>query len=636
MKKIYLLALIPVLAAVAFFTWQNLPTKRFAKHVIKARLYVKEKNFTAARSEYESAFKAKGGYTPYASMEVLRLTNRMNAMDKKLPDALKNTRLYVNQNPKDAEGRLILSQLAFQLGDVQTAFNTLDTLLQMDPANINARLLLTAIRARQGRLDLAEEQLRYLSDKYPDSAQALLPLAEVLVQRGQVLEGRKFVNQVLTKHPTDAKAQLILVDSYLKEGKLDSAVALLDRWKATDSVHQLQFQLRKAQIFSRNKQYREAIAALSAYKDPKEANAPAFAERAVYYACLGKYDTAITMYKKLEDLAPGAKVRVKTMLFYLYMKTNNPALALESVKIAQISDPSPALLPPIIAAYLSMGEENRALDVIKTQKDSVKKTLTNFKNELLPDREFIGQWALVTYFALNNQDAMAFEAVKDFYTRWPKVPVTTLLWVGQLSNVGKPAEAAKILATLPKPDLTEQFAMVELLSKSNQADKAQKLAEKLAAEHPNLMGINVFLGDFWVKKDKEKALAFYQKELTVNPNNRVILNNLAWEFGVTQGNLAKAAPYLDKLQTMKNLDPQILDTVGWILALNGKFADGEKNIHIALDLVPDFPSYQYHMAYILTKTGNKPEARKYLEAALASKLSFEERKAAADLLAQQG
>ncbi len=636
MKKIYLLALIPILAAVAFLTWESRPAKRFAKHITKARLYVNEKNFTAARNEYESAYKAKGGYTPYASMEVLQLTNRLNVMDKKVPEAFKNTRMYVNGNPKDAEARLILSQLAFQLEDIQTTFDALDTLLQFDPGNLNARLLLANIRARQGRLDLAEEQLRYLSDKYPDSVQAILPLAEILAQRGHPAECRKFLNHVLTLQPKNATAQLILVDGYLKERKPDSALAFLDHWKRTDTTHQLQIQLRKGEIYAQSKQFEAAIAATSAFQEAKEANAPAFAQRAVFYACSGKYDSAIDLYKKLEVLAPAAKVRIKTMLYYLYMKTNNPVLALESVKTAQIASPGPALLAPIVAAYMSMGKDKEAMDAIKNQRDSVKKAVTNFKNQLIPDRDFIGQWALIAYFGLNDQDAMTYDAVKAFYTRWPKVPVAILLWAGQLSSVGNAAEGAKVMATLPKPNVTQQIALMQLLYKSKQVEKAVKLADKLADENPKLPGLNAFMADYWMKSDKAKAMTLYEKELTINPDNRIVLNNLAWEYGAKQNDLLKAAPYLDKLKAMKNLDPQLLDTVGWILALNGKYPEGEKNIRKALASVPDYPSFLYHLGYIMNKTGNKQDARKYLEESLASKIPFEERKDAEKLRGEMG
>jgi Flp pilus assembly protein TadD len=76
--------------------------------------------------------------------------------------------------------------------------------------------------------------------------------------------------------------------------------------------------------------------------------------------------------------------------------------------------------------------------------------------------------------------------------------------------------------------------------------------------------------------------------------------------------------------------------VGWILAVNGQAGEGERYVRNALDLVPDFPAFQYHLAYILNQTGNKEEARKLLKQALSASSNFEERKDAEKLMAELG
>jgi len=179
-------------------------------------------------------------------------------------------------------------------------------------------------------------------------------------------------------------------------------------------------------------------------------------------------------------------------------------------------------------------------------------------------------------------------------------------------------------------------ALLQLYVSSHQGDKAIPLAEKLEKEHPNLRGINNVLADYWMKKDKVKGLQYYEKELALNPDNLIVLNNLAWEYGINQKNLEKAQPYLEKLKAKKNLDPRILDTVGWILACNGKNPEAEKYIRNALDLIPDYPIFEYHLAFVLSQLGNKEEAKKRLDAALSSKLPFDERKDAEKLPATLG
>ncbi|HKP97253.1 MAG TPA: tetratricopeptide repeat protein [Fibrobacteria bacterium] len=630
------LSAVPVLAAVAFLVWQNLPEKRFAKHVTKARLYTKENNLTAARLEYEAAYGATGTFTPYASLEVLNLTNRMNLQDKNPAEALNNSRMFAQAHPEIKEGRIILAQLAFQLGETETAFNAINGVLEKDPWYFPARLLLTSVRAKQGRLDLAEEQLRYLYSRYPDSALALLPLAEVLLKQGRSAESRQFLARVLEKNPKNNRARLLMVDSYLKERKVDSAQSTLDAWKESDPEQLQALEIRKARLYSISNKLEEAKAALAPYRESKEANLPALSELAIVHVKGGFYDSAIAVYQAMGEISPAARLGAENMVFYLHMKNRNPARALEALKAIQITDKRPALMAPLVAAYLAIDQENKAVAFIQQQPDSLRQSLNAFKAQLVPDKEFIGQWALISYYGVNHQDYWVYQAVAELYKRWPRSPMAVEMYVSQLSSVGSAAEAAKVLATLENPSLTHKAAMLQLLSSSGQAEKAVALAEKLTAEYPKLQGINVMLADHWIKKDRARAFRYYEKELALNPGNTVVLNNMAWEYGINQANLEKAAPYLDRLRAAKNLDPRILDTIGWILAMNGKYDEGRTYIRNALDLVPDFPAFQYHWAYILAHEGNKEEARKYLDSALGTKLPFEERKEAEKLLAGLG
>ena len=636
MKKLWYLLLIPALAAVAFLVWQNLPSKRYAKHMTKARMFAKENNTSAARLEYQKAYDAQGGYTPYASLEVLELTNRINLQDRNAALALANSKSFVEKNPGIKQGRIILAQLAFQLGETETAFEALNTLIEADPGYFPARLLLTSVRAKQGRLDLAEDQLRYLYEKYPDSVQALLPLAEVLIKQGRVVESRTFLGRLLADNPKHTRARLLMVDSYLRERQVDSAALVLDAWKESEPEHQQAIQVRKARIFSLNNRLPEAKSALAPYLNPKEDNLQALSELAILHVKGGFYDSAISVYRSMAEISPGARQSSENLVFYLHLKNQNPARALEAIKGLQVSAKRNNLLAPLIAAYIAIGQENKVATLLEEQPDSVRKALEDFRADMVPDKDFIGQWALITYYGLNHQDFWVFQAVKDLYAKWPRSELAITLYTGQLSAVGNVKEAAKVLGTLEKPNLTQQIAILQLLSRSGQPEKAIAVAEKLSKENPQLHGINTTLADLWMTKDKAKAYLYYEKELAINPFNAVALNNMAWEYGINQASLEKATPYLDKLKAAKNLDPRILDTIGWILAMNGKLEEGEKYIRNALDLTPDYPAFQFHLAYILNQAGKRDEAKKILDSALSNKLPFEERKEAEKLLAQLG
>lgn len=636
MKKLGVLILLFALGGATFIFYQNLPSKRFAKHLGKARLFLKEKNYAAAREEYQKAYTAKGVYTPYVSLEVLSLSNRMSLQANDVKSALDNTRLFVKAHPDIEEGQILLAQLAFQQGELETAFPALEAALEINPYSFPARLLLTTVRSKQGRLDLAEAQGRILATKYPDSVEALLPLAEILLQENQTVESRKFLTKILAKDAKNNQARLLLVDSYLKERKPDSAQKVLDDWRDIDPEHILALQLRKAKIYSSMSKFGEAKAALEDFSQVKEGNIPIVSELAMIHVKQDQYEEALSLYQRIGDLGPGQRMGAQTMSFFLNLKNQNPALALETIKSMRVLDKRPVVMNYLLAAYMAIGQENKAREYIDQQPDSLKIPLNEFMSGLIPDKDFIGQWALFTYFAMNHEDLYALKVTQEMYKRWPHNKMAITLYTSRLSGIGAYTDAAKVLSTLPNPDLTYQLALLQIYTNAKQPEKTLALAEKLSREHPSLQGINNLLGDAWIKKDKTKVFVYYEKELVLNPENQSVLNNLAWEYAINQGNFEKAKPYFEKLKAKKSKDPRILDTVGWILASTGKSQEAEPYFRHGLDLAPDYPALHYHLGFILIQLGKKTEAIKHLDLALGSKDSFEGRKDAEKLRAQQG
>jgi tetratricopeptide (TPR) repeat protein len=361
MKKLWFLLLVPVLGLAALLVYQNLPEKRYARHMIKARLYANENNFTAAQMEYEAAYNSTGTFTPYVSLEVLRLMNRKSLQEKNVPQAVANSKDYVRTHPDNKEGRIILSELAFQTGELETAFESIEAVLAQDPGYFPARMLLTQVRTRQGRLDLAEEQLRYLYRKFPDSAETLLPLADNLLKQGKIAEGRQFVNEVLAAHPKNAYSRMLLVDSYLAERNIDTARALLEAWQKEAPPEMARpIAQRRSRLEALSGRFDEAIAVFAPFREIKEENIGILSDLAVIMAAKGDFDSCLALYAALGEAQPRVKAASERMGILIHLKNRNPARALESAKILQLGNKNLELLPLTLAAYLSLGQESKA------------------------------------------------------------------------------------------------------------------------------------------------------------------------------------------------------------------------------------------------------------------------------------
>lgn len=634
MKKI-LIALVALLisAGGAFLAYQNMPIKRHARHLIKARLLAGEGNLNAARLEYEKAYNITDTFTPYVSMEVLRIMNRLHLQDRDMAAALENTRKFTESNPEYVDGWVMLAELAFQSREPATAFDATGKALTLEPGNFPARLLLAKVRTQQGRLDLAEEQLRALHKFAPDSVDALVPLAENLLRQGQMQESRVFARKVLERNPKNGMARLLLVDGYLLERKADSAKEILDSWKEADPSLGMPIAIRKANLSSLLDRDAEAVETLRPYLENKAENLPAFSELALMHARKGRFDSSIAIYSRMEELSPAARSEILILKSYLLLKVQNPARALEALKTLEIGRRAESPASLLAATHLAMGQDHKIPELIIAQPDSTRGRLQAFVSQLPSDKKFIGQWALINYFQTNRQTYPVFLAVRELHSKWPKNPMAIGLYSSQLTSARQYKEAAAVLSTLDKPTLPQGMALMTLLLRSGQGGKAKAKAEQLLAEHPRQPGLNLFLGDYHMSlKEKDKGLEFYEKELAIDTGNLVAINNIAWEYGIGRQDLVKAKPYLDKLRSRKALDPRILDTIGWILAKNGS-AEGKEYLLTAVNIVPDNPVFNYHLGWHLAKSGDKEGARKHIQTALESKFPFEERAEATQLLA---
>jgi tetratricopeptide (TPR) repeat protein len=124
------------------------------------------------------------------------------------------------------------------------------------------------------------------------------------------------------------------------------------------------------------------------------------------------------------------------------------------------------------------------------------------------------------------------------------------------------------------------------------------------------------------KKQPDKANEQYQTILNIDKNFYPAANNLAWNYAEHGGNLDIALGLAQKAVETSN-DPEIADTLGWILYKKGIYAR-------ALELFRENnektrssnPVLLYHLGLAAYKEGDRTLARDSLTKALALNQSF--------------
>jgi tetratricopeptide (TPR) repeat protein len=253
---------------------------------------------------------------------------------------------------------------------------------------------------------------------------------------------------------------------------------------------------------------------------------------------------------------------------------------------------------------------------------------------LVPNAEFIGGWALFNYYQMNEQPYWMLKTLDSLYKRWPTNGLISRSYAAQLSAVGALPQALSIMNGIHGPTREDDFRMLELNRRLGRDQDALKIAHSMEKKYPQARGINAIISDIHLAKgENDKAILYALNELALDKENIICINNLAWIHGVINHDLAKAQPYLKRLEEMKNGDPRVLDTIGWILANSEQGPEAESYFKLALNISPNNPTLLYHFAWQQYKHGDKAKAADLVTKALALNRPFTEKSEAQKLLA---
>jgi tetratricopeptide (TPR) repeat protein len=151
---------------------------------------------------------------------------------------------------------------------------------------------------------------------------------------------------------------------------------------------------------------------------------------------------------------------------------------------------------------------------------------------------------------------------------------------------------------------------------------------------PSIMTNLAMLYDMQSKRDL--ARKYYEMSIKTDPNNPLALNNLAYLITEGNGDLDVALSYANRAKQRLPGHPEVNDTLGWIYLkknLTDSAIDTFRNLVVQ---APQNPTYHYHYAMALLQKGDRENARKECQSALADKPAKEQENQIRQLLTKAG
>lgn len=505
-------------------------------------------------------------------------------------------------DPESAGKKTSLAVAHLVQGNTDHAFQELQEISAEDKG-ISADLALIAAHLRNNQLDKALNAIDVLIRKQPENPASYNLKAQAQLAKKDVPAARQSLEKALTVSPTFFPAAANLARLDMVEKKPDDARKRFEAILAADA---------------KNTQALLALAELKA-------------------ATGGSADEVATLIGKAVTAAPTESApRLALIQLHLKNKDNKKALSAANDAVAALPD-KPEIVEALGKVQRLSGDLNQAsttfgklatlqpgsplplMLLAETQLTSKNREegIKSLKKALEIKPDLLEAQAILANLAMENKDNKeALRIAGTIQQQKPKEAAGYLLegnihaaqkaWpnaIGAYRNGLRQASASSDLA----------IKLHGALLAADNAAEADKHAAGWIKEHPKDVAFRMYLGDLAsARKNFAQAAVHYQAAQALQPNNALILNNLAWSLGQTKS--PKALEYAEKANQLAPNQPAFMDTLAMLLADKGQTDKALDLLRAALKLAPQASTIQLNLAKVLVAAGRKDEARRELEA----------------------
>ncbi|MGJ8694106.1 MAG: XrtA/PEP-CTERM system TPR-repeat protein PrsT [Thalassotalea sp.] len=575
--------------------------------------------------------------------------------------AKKSLNQYLKKSPNSVEAKELLAEIALKENIPDKTLKILST-IDKRYYSLRTATLLMAANVETKNFKQAINTYQQLNETLQENGKIISLYTVALIATGESKAAIALIEKKAQQQPDSTDLQLMLGYHYLQYQFYDKALIIAEQLTnkanlplaalnyigvAYQSNEQSELSIsyyQKAlalapldlltstnliQLYISEGLYDEALAMTSTFlsKNPNETKI-----LSLHADCLLKMENisnAIVAYEQLNNLVPD-NLSHKYQLINLYLKAQKPELALDEIaKVKKLESLSSASLIAEAKAYL----------ILKQYAKSAKALNIAFGLNLeLPEKLI-----KIAELQIKAQDWHYLDrTIKQIITHKGNAEQVAILkslaFYGQL-------DVTSAVATLDKlKDKTylSYYHLANFHIKLKRFDKATEYAELSYKTAENLQALQILTKLYWLDKQEEKALALLAAWLEKQPYDhasRQIYANLLSQFGdsakakiqyqlilknkpddvFSLNNLAmlllkeadyKAAQKLaQKAVELSPLDAVVNDTLGWILVLSGKPAEGLSYLRESSARDVNNPTTKFHIATALSSLGQLEQAK---------------------------
>jgi tetratricopeptide (TPR) repeat protein len=446
------------------------------------------------------------------------------------------------------------------------------------------------------------------------ASMATIRLAAVAVSEGRQTDAYKLIDESLQKNPKNYYAMAAKAEMFLREAKLDEALASAKSAVAAAGSPSAPVQMVLGRIHSARMELADAVTAFNEAIRLRPRFVGAHLELARTYLTMGRIDEAIAASQEALKLQP-ANAQAQLMAARASLAKGDASTAEKSLKLLSANYPKSAAVQAQLG-YLEMLRKNpagaraafeRALQLDPSQLDALR--------------------ALGAFDVRAGHQAAARDRVERRLKAEPKNAGLKLVAAQTYIAVRDLPSAERVLRDaieLDSANIAAYGLLGQIYVSQQKLNEARIEFEQVAKRLPKEAGPPTMLGMIQeLLNNKEEARRWYEMALAADSNAPVAANNLAWLTAEQGGNLDVA---LQLARTAKARLPdshQVDDTLGWVYYKKGLNTLAIASFQSSAQKDPKNPLYHYHLGLAYAKDGDTDNARKALELALSLNPKFE-------------
>ncbi len=495
------------------------------------------------------------------------------------------------------------------IGHPDAAIEEMQAAINLDPGGAQARVLLVLTQLRNGELERAAAVAGDLVARMPDSPIAHNLSGAVDFAKDNLAAARGSFETAIRLDPAFAPAQVNLGRLNEREGEFGAAKgnyeAVLERDPlsvvAMSAIAELE--LKQGRVAEAEHWLEKA-----AQSDERSIAPRLFLVRV--HLDRGDSAAAMAVARDLQRIAPES-FEVLDSIAEAQVAAGKTADALATARHMAV------LAPQTAPAQFRLAQTLRqAGDVVGSQ--------SALENAIALDDAFLpAHRGLVAQELQSGNGERALQLAAEWRMRHATSAGGDILVGDVLSYQGAYTGAAAAYSAAFAKEVSSENALrfyEALLQAGRQRETVDGLA-KWANDHPGDQAAHFALASaFLVTKQYDAARDVYERQLKKDPENPVLLNNLAWLYGDVDDQ--RALPYAERAYTLAPRVSAIADTLGYLLIRNGQLERGLELLQRVHSEAPEFSDAAYHLAVALEMSGRDVEARTLLEKLLSSRATF--------------